>query len=770
MAYKISPNCVPVSAFAGATNPLTVADTVATSLGLPLYIDFNITLTTNTILTSSKTPLPAGGLITRGTHTLTWTNASAPNSSMQMFDAAGTGLVTWGTQGGSINASLYGVVGDGVTDNSIPLQAAHDSVAAWSKGGELIIPQGLVICNSRIVFSCTAGTAFGNGKGFTLRGYGGNYGSELRTGAVSTDGFLFGNTSGISSPGVTIKDILFSSSATASSGSGETNIVNLNNCTDARLYNMSTWGGFNTAVYIGDAQGVRWDGGRIVGFTDISGNYLTSTGLKISTSTSAHAGQDCTFLNLTIREIRNTSHTGTAVNFVLGGGSEHNLYTTEIENCDISCNVDQNEISVQSCQWESRGVYWTSTAGGGNTGTGTVTFGTFGTGSWTNGTVALQQGQGTAGSPGYTITATSSGPTATFTVTDPNGNSLTGGTTGTQYTAQVVFTLGGSPVSGDTWILLGSSDILCRVGHAATTISAARFIDNRMSMTGVTNSVYFNFETYKAVQCNENFFNLPLGFVVFASANNSGNARNEIIGNKFLDPILNISWDPSLVDGKWKVDRNITASTTPDRIILTANSTTPYITNAAVCSTLNTNPTTITQFKGGYAGKSFELIINDGTSGTASNTTLTHGTAIFLLTGKTTTYQNGSILRFQAGVGSASGSSPVFHEVPGSSATSQKYGTNVLADVSKTVTPGTDLQYQVFNTALTADRTVTPVTTNAVDGITEFDITYTATAAASGHNLIIKNAAGTTLKTLSAAGTAKIIFSSTLTDFYLAST
>ncbi len=192
--------------------------------------------------------------------------------------------------------------------------------------------------------------------------------------------------------------------------------------------------------------------------------------------------------------------------------------------------------------------------------------------------------------------------------------------------------------------------------------------------------------------------------------------RSDFIGNRSIDPIANIV-DAS-VDGRVKFEGNIIAGDlTPERITLAANSATPNTANAKTVVTANTSATTITGFNGGYIGKEMVLIVNDGiAAGLPSNTTIQHGTNVFLTAGKSTLFRSGDILMFRASSGSMSTSGIVWYQTDLASGTSPKLGTRVVTTAAAfSLTPGTDLQTQILNVAAGATLNITPSTTSAAD-------------------------------------------------------
>lgn len=84
----------------------------------------------------------------------------------------------------------------------------------------------------------------------------------------------------------------------------------------------------------------------------------------------------------------------------------------------------------------------------------------------------------------------------------------------------------------------------------------------------------------------------------------------------------------------------------------TNGATTPNISLASVWKTANTAPTSITNFLGGDAGKSFDLIFND------ANTTLVNNANVKTKTGANRTPALGNTTRF------VSYDSAVWYEVP----------------------------------------------------------------------------------------------------------
>jgi len=100
--------------YCSAYPSLTAADSAAATASGALYIDANVTLSSNTTL-SSREVYFAGGIITRGTYALTF-NGIISAGDVKIFDTGGTGAVT--THNGIVNAKWFGALGDGSADDT----------------------------------------------------------------------------------------------------------------------------------------------------------------------------------------------------------------------------------------------------------------------------------------------------------------------------------------------------------------------------------------------------------------------------------------------------------------------------------------------------------------------------------------------------------------------------------------------------------------------------------------------------------------------------
>lgn len=103
---------------------IAAADTAASAIGAIILLDSSFTLAANTTLSAKWAG--AGGIITRGTYTLTFSGSFSASQSSQCFDKTGIGLITF-PAGTTIYPQWYGAVGDGTTDDAAPLQQAINS-------------------------------------------------------------------------------------------------------------------------------------------------------------------------------------------------------------------------------------------------------------------------------------------------------------------------------------------------------------------------------------------------------------------------------------------------------------------------------------------------------------------------------------------------------------------------------------------------------------------------------------------------------------------
>lgn len=141
------PSTTPIGAgsimfFLSAFASLALADAAASAVGGSLVIDSNVTLAGNTTL-STKEVIFAGGVITRGTFTLTINTIVAGN--LAIFDKAGSGAIT--ITKGPVNIAWFGASGDGVLDDFVPFQAALNAsrvvfldTKTYLYNGTLVIP------------------------------------------------------------------------------------------------------------------------------------------------------------------------------------------------------------------------------------------------------------------------------------------------------------------------------------------------------------------------------------------------------------------------------------------------------------------------------------------------------------------------------------------------------------------------------------------------------------------------------------------------------
>lgn len=708
--------------------------------------------------------LPLGGTIDLNSQNLTFTNAPPPDLTTQLFIVRGGEQVKWAGNIVTVHADTFGCKYDEARSYSPDFQAAHDSVKQVLYGGTLTYG-GHLRCDTKVVFNCTIGAAAGT-KFFELKSR--MKGAWLRTNVVGDDGFYFGSTSGGKAPGVRTTGVAFKPYSTNLSVSGENKSANFNYCVGSIHFDIDGFGGFGKLIYFGRAEGVRIFGGNLEGYGPEGSNYITPSLLEVGPDFNNNAGQDIECIGMRFRDARNSTHTGTAVKLTSGGGSEGRFIACQFTNCDIEVDCDQANTTFKSCQLETRGCFLTSSASGSNTGAGTIAPGLLGTGSVIySATKAIQFPPSDASANiiagRYTITYTSS---TAFNVNDPTTALVGTGTLGTPFNTRINFTPGGTPNNGDVFFIDVESDWTFRLGHAGTPIQGFKADDCQISMSGITNASIFDMQNYDCFQIINNTFTRITGTAVIigASSTTTKDLQSQITGNRNFVGATNVQ-DNSTVFGKVLIKDNIDLNnTTPGRVTLTANSATPNIADAPTTVTANASPTTITAFLGGFGGLSFELIVND------ANTTITHGTNIFLRAGRTTTFPTGAVLYFRASHSSAIGGSVIWHEVAYASSTSQKEGCKIYnADPGggTVLTPGTSEKLHILNSALGANRSLSPVATNAIDGITQFE--FVVTTAASGSNVWqVKNIAGTVLKTLAAVNDhAKIVYSSDLSDYVL---
>lgn len=130
---------------------LTLADTAASVANGVLVIDENATLGSNTTL-SSKIVQFYGGIITRGSHTLTFLG-SVSAGDIAISEPAGTGLVTI-TVGGIVNAKWLGATGNGSTDDYNAISNAVSTTRNTGQGqSTLYIPSGTYMLGTQLDLS-----------------------------------------------------------------------------------------------------------------------------------------------------------------------------------------------------------------------------------------------------------------------------------------------------------------------------------------------------------------------------------------------------------------------------------------------------------------------------------------------------------------------------------------------------------------------------------------------------------------------------------------
>ncbi len=93
---------------------------------------------------------------------------------------------------------------------------------------------------------------------------------------------------------------------------------------------------------------------------------------------------------------------------------------------------------------------------------------------------------------------------------------------GTAFTTNIYFTITGSPATGDKWTISSTGDTTFNIGTLGggmgTAISFFRALDMNMSMSGLTNGLYFDIETYKQFQILDCDFDVVTGTAVLVAS------------------------------------------------------------------------------------------------------------------------------------------------------------------------------------------------------------------------------------------------------------
>lgn len=129
IVYALNPATLGTVAIYGslaAAQSASGLDAACASLGIPWHLDTNLSLSGDTSFSAKV--VASGGKITRGTHALTFAEFSAAPTT-QVFDAAGTGLITF-TKIDEIFAAWWGLNGDGSTDFTAALTSIFASSVA----------------------------------------------------------------------------------------------------------------------------------------------------------------------------------------------------------------------------------------------------------------------------------------------------------------------------------------------------------------------------------------------------------------------------------------------------------------------------------------------------------------------------------------------------------------------------------------------------------------------------------------------------------------
>ena len=122
---------VHLSQYLNSGGTLSTADTACAATGRPCVLDDNVSLAANTTLTGTWEC--DGGIITRGTYTLTMPFPIC-GATQQMFDAAGTGLITFtGNNKEPIHTAWFGAQDTAIapsTSQIVPVQQTTEAATA----------------------------------------------------------------------------------------------------------------------------------------------------------------------------------------------------------------------------------------------------------------------------------------------------------------------------------------------------------------------------------------------------------------------------------------------------------------------------------------------------------------------------------------------------------------------------------------------------------------------------------------------------------------
>jgi hypothetical protein len=257
----------------------------------------------------------------------------------------GDDLNAWLTASGAgvFNVLHYGAVGDGVTDDTVAIQAALNSCEA-AGGGHVYVPSGVYLISAELTYDTTDGPLLftGNGSSTILEAVG----ATNKVLAIS------------GTPGATISRVVLQNFQVRSATSGTSAAgIHLSGCAVVSIHNVSIYG-----------QGKMTNGIQLTGTQqgEISGGYIvaTTTGILLENAGDVHSnGMDihgvsmmCSGTNIVLDEcdtvfIRSNHMTSAAIDIdiIAGGyglttisGNHFEEHTTagvrSVSPVEVSCN------------------------------------------------------------------------------------------------------------------------------------------------------------------------------------------------------------------------------------------------------------------------------------------------------------------------------------------------------------------------------------------------------------------------------------------------
>lgn len=635
-----------------------VADAAATAAGGTLVVNSVYAFTTPEVFNAPIVRFASEASWARGANAITFNGVVfAPET--QIFDATTTAILFSKNQG-SVFARWFGVKADdylrmfgrpvnpNATDDTNAWKGCANSVALALNGMEVIWPLGVSKVTQPITFTSLSTTVLTSSYVLTGIKHTGRGGwssvmqSYLPSGTMLTLGQNLATGAGGGNNGYSMDGCGFSSAGT------ESLLVNFNFCRSMSITRCAFLGGNNAQINLGRAQDYWIAHNTFQGYSQVdpvSGflTYGTSSGLTFGSDLAGHTAGPSFVHRCLFKDHRNAAHNAVCV-AILGGGG-HRIENCEIGNADICVDDEVNDNTVSSNRFETSGINFVATAGGGNVGNGTVSYPAGAT---------ITSSSGICGPLAYVADFSSA---TSATVFDPLGNIVGTLTVGTPFTAtglNWLFTSGSIPwQSGDFIDLVGTGDTILLVGNT-TRVTNGTYAYNRASEDLVTNLPIIRLVSYATPSIvGWDLASTPLG-VVFYFGSDNNNTEIYCTGNKGLNWRTQIS--DSTVNGKLRAFSNPELSNTPHWDLL-ATTATPSVRNLNSCDTNNSGGAiTIANFTGGYNGQNILVRIRDNL------TTITHGTNIQLLANATTTFKTGDQLSFTAYTGPSATGQPFWLE------------------------------------------------------------------------------------------------------------